>query len=223
MKKVLIASLVLAIVLVFSGMGNAASPWWASDKIQTSVTLTVPIVLKGNTILHNTSGKFSGYLVANTSTAAQGFTIEQVFMCGTLTTQIGTLDVWIDFPGITGLGAGAFSFISTDTAKEPAAGKTDKETGDIIGIGTFHDQTNGLTGPSFLKGTMTLIEDSGDNIKSVTVKGTLVGGYIQGVTGITYPGQSYSPSVSAVLTPSTDTFPNLTPPLTCIGGVVSGS
>ena len=213
MKKVLIASLVLGMVVVFSGAANAQS-WWKSEQITTSVTLTVPIVSKGNTILYNTSGKFEGYLVANTTTAAQGFTIEEVFMCGTLTTKVETLDVWIDFPGTTGLGTNAFSFISTDTAKEPATGKTDKETADIIGIGTFHDQTNVKTGPSFLKGTMTLTENSSDNIESVTVKGTVVGGYVQGAV-TAYPGQSYSPSVSAVLTPYTDQTP-----LTCIGGVV---
>jgi hypothetical protein len=134
MKKLLIAGLVLATLIVFSGMANAQS-WWESGEIVTSVTLTVPIVLKGNTTLYNASGKFTGYLVANSSTAAQGFTIEEVFMCGTLTTKIGTLDVWIDFNG-----SDSFSLISTDTVKEPGTGKTDHETGDVIGIGTFHDR-----------------------------------------------------------------------------------
>jgi hypothetical protein len=65
---------------------------------------------------------------------------------------------------------------------------------------------------------MTFTEDSFDNIESLTVKGTVVGGYVQGTTGTAYPGQSYSPSVSAVLTPYTGP---LTPPLTCSDGVVT--
>jgi hypothetical protein len=217
MKKLLIASLVLAMLIVFSGVANAQT-WWKSKEIQHTVTLTAPIGWKGNTILHKASGTFSGYAVAKTNGVAAGtFTVNEVFMCGTLTTMIGTLYVWIDYPGDTTLGDTAFSLISTDTKKEPAPAKTDHETGKVIGIGTFYDQTNGKSGPSYFKGTMTFKEDSNDNIESVTVKGTTSGGYAQGTTGVPYPGQSTSPSVRAVLTPYTFTTGTT---LTCIDGIV---
>ena len=222
MKKLLIASLVLAMFVIVNSVANAQT-WWKSEKIHHAVAIAIPVGVKGNTILYNTTGTFSGYGVAKTNgVAAAGFTVNEVFMCGTLATKIGTTyPVWIDYPGETGLGDAAFSVISTDTKKEPGPGKTDHETGKVIGIGTFYDQSAipNQTGPSYFKGTMTFKEDINDNIESVTVKGTTAGGYAQGTTGVPYPGQSTSPSVRAVLTPYTFTNPGATI-LTCVAGTV---
>jgi len=197
MKKVLIASLVLGMVVVFSGAANAQS-WWKSGKIQTPITLTYEKVSKGNTTIGTISGKFTGYMVASSNTATQGATIEQVFLCGTLSVAaVGeALAVWLDFSPDT-----AFSLIGTNHAAEPSAGKTDSESADVIAVGIFYDQTNGpknnVTGPVYLNGTVTFTEDTGDNIKSVAVKGAVAGGYAQG-TG--FSNTFSSPSVSAVNT-----------------------
>jgi len=208
MKKLLIAGLVLATLIVFSRVANAQS-WWESGKIQSPITLTYQKVSKGNTTIGTISGKFTGYMVASSSTATQGATIEEVFLCGTLTVAaVGeALAVWLDFSPDT-----AFSLIGTDHVTEPSAGKTDKETADVIAVGVFYDQTNGVTGPVYLNGTVTFAEDTGDNIKSVAVKGAVAGGYAQG-TG--FSNTFSSPSISAVLTPYTGVTP-----LTCVGGTV---
>ena len=209
MKKLLIAGLVLAMLIVFSEVANAAPSyfWWESGQIQSPITLTYQKVSKGNTTVGTISGKFTGYMVASSSTAIQDATVEEVFMCGTLTVAVAgiNLDVWLDFSGST-----AFSYIGTDHAAEPKAGKTDNENADVIAVGTFYDQTNGVTGPVYLNGKLTLKEDAADDIESITVKGTVAGGYAQGTD---YSNTFSSPSVSAVLTPTTG-------PLTCSGGVV---
>lgn len=207
MKRLLIVSLVLAMLVVFSGVANAQLFWWESSQIQTSIKLTYQKASKGNISIGSISGKYTGYMVASSNTAIQGATIEEVFLCGTLTIEaVGeTLDIWLDFSPAT-----AFSFIGTDHSTEPAEGKTDKENANVIAVGTFHDQTNGVTGPLYLYGKVTFIEDSADNIKSVAVKGKVAGGYAQG-TGISHTFSSST--VSAVLTPTTG-------PLTCSGGTV---
>jgi hypothetical protein len=209
MKKLLIAGLVLAMLVVFSGVANAQYSWWESGQIQSPITLTYQKFSKGNTTLGTISGKFTGYMVASSNTATQGAIIEEVFMCGTLTVAaVGeTLDVWLDFSG-----PAAFSYIGTDHAAEPSGEKTDNETADVIAIGTFHDQSDDETGPVYLNGKITLKEDSTDNIESITVKGTVAGGYAQG-SADTHTFSS--PSVSAVLAPYTGAIP-----LTCVKGVV---
>lgn len=208
MKKLLIANLVLAMVLIFIGAANAQS-WWESQEINGS---TIKIIYpkydsKGNKTLGNVNGKFTGYMVVSSTTAVQGTAIEQVFLCGTLSVPLAgiTLDVWLDFPDET-----SFSFAVTDHSAEPT--KTDKENADVIAIGTFHDQTDIISGPAYLNGTLTLTEDTGDNIKSVTVKGTVVGGYGQ-AAGSLY--QFSSSAINVVLTPYTGATP-----LTCVDGVV---
>jgi hypothetical protein len=208
MKRLLIVSLVFGMLLVFSGVANAQLSWWESNQIQSSNKLTYQKVSKGNTSIGSVSGNFTGYMVASSNAAIQGATIEEVFLCGTFTVEaVGQiLDVWLDFSPAT-----AFSFIGTDHSKEPAAGKTDSEKANVIAVGTFHDQTNGVTGPVYLNGTVTFKEDTADNITSVTVKGKVAGGYAQG-TGVSHTFSSSS--VSAVLTPTTG-------PLTCVGGVVT--
>ncbi|HXX35757.1 MAG TPA: hypothetical protein VEM15_14910 [Thermodesulfobacteriota bacterium] len=208
MKKLLIAGLVVATLIVFSGVTNAQLSWWESGLIQSPVKLTYQKVTKGNATIGTISGKFTGYMVGSSNTAPQ--LTEEIFLCGTLTVpQVRlALAVWLDFSPDT-----AFSFISTDHAAEPSAGKTDSESADVIAVGTFHDQTNGVTGPVYLSGTFTLTEDTGDNIiKSVTFKGSVAGGYAQG-TG--FSNTFSSPSVSAVLQPYTGATP-----LTCVQGVV---
>ena len=207
MKRLLIVSLVLGMLIVFSGVANAQLSWWESSQIQTSIKLTYQKMSKGNTSIGSISGQFTGFMVASSNTAIQGATIEEVFLCGTLTVEAAgiALNVWNDFSPAT-----AFSFIGTDHSAEPAAGKTDKEKANVIAVGTFHDQTNGVTGPVYLNGTVTFTEDTTDNIKSVAVKGKVAGGYAQG-TGVSHTFSSSS--VSAVLTPTTG-------PLTCVGGTV---
>jgi len=208
MKRLLIVSLVLGMLIVFSGVANAQLLfWWESSQIQTSIKLTYPKVSKGNTSIGSIGGKFTGHMVASSNAAIQGAFIEEVFLCGTLTVEAAgiALNVWLDFSP-----AAAFSFIGTDHSTEPAAGKTDKEKANVIAVGTFHDQTNGVTGPVYLNGTVTFTEDTTDNIKSVAVKGKVAGGYAQG-TGVLHTFSSSS--VSAVLTPTTG-------PLTCVGGTV---
>ena len=208
MKRLLIVSLVLGVLVVFSGVANAQLSWWESSQIETSIKLTYPKVSKGNTSIGSISGKFTGHMVASSSTAIQGATIEEVFLCGTLTVEAAgiALNVWNDFAPAT-----AFSFIGTDHSTEPGAGSTDSEKAIVIAVGTFHDQSSGGTGPVYLNGTVTFTEDTTDNIKSVAVKGKIAGGYAQG-TGVSHTFSSSS--VSAVLTPTTG-------PLTCVGGVVT--
>jgi len=208
MKRLLIVSLVLGMLVVFSGVANAQLSWWESSQIETSIKFTYPKVSKGNTSIGSISGKFTGHMVASSSTAIQGATIEEAFLCGTLTVAAAgvNLNVWLDFAPAT-----AFSFIGTDHSTEPAAGKTDSEKAIVIAVGTFHDQSSGGTGPVYLNGTVTFTEDTTDNIKSVAVKGKIAGGYAQG-TGVSHTFSSSS--VSAVLTPTTG-------PLTCVGGVVT--
>jgi hypothetical protein len=207
MKRLLIVSLVLAMLVVFSGVANAQLFWWESSQIQSSMKLTYPKVSKGNTSIGSIGGKFTGHMVASSNAAIQGAFIEEVFLCGTLTVEAAgiALNVWLDFSP-----AAAFSFIGTDHSTEPAEGKTDSEKANVIAVGTFHDQSSGLTGPVYLNGTVTLTEDTTDNIESVAVKGAVAGGYAQG-TGVSHTFSSSS--VSAVLTPTTG-------PLTCSGGVV---
>lgn len=207
MKRLLIVSLVLGMLIVFSGVANAQLSWWESSQIQTSIKLTYPKVSKGNTSIGSIGGKFTGHMVASSNAAIQGAFIEEVFLCGTLTVEAAgiALNVWLDFSP-----AAAFSFIGTDHSTEPAEGKTDSEKANVIAVGTFHDQSSGLTGPVYLNGTVTLTEDTTDNIESVAVKGAVAGGYAQG-TGVSHTFSSSS--VSAVLTPTTG-------PLTCSGGEV---
>ena len=88
MKRLLIVSLVLGMLVVLSGVANAQLfSWWESNEIQSSLKLTYQKVSKGNTSIGSISGKFTGHMVASSSTAIQGATIEEVFLCGTLTVE----------------------------------------------------------------------------------------------------------------------------------------
>jgi hypothetical protein len=218
MKKLLIASLVLAMVVVFSGVAKAQS-WWESNTIEAPVTVVYQKISKEGEPFETATGKFTGNLVANSTTAAQGTVIEEVFMCGTFTITVGkkqkteTYEAFLDFPGATTLGEEAFSFMVTDYTK---ATGTHSENGHLMAVGTFTDQTNGQSGPAYINATLILKENASGDIESVSVTGGAVGGYAQ-TAGESIPAIFITPSVSTVIKLYSG---SLTPPLTCKGGVV---
>lgn len=222
MKKLLIASLVLAMVVVFSGVAKAQSWWESSKTIEAPVTVIYQKTSTEGEPFETITGIFTGNLVANSTTALQGTVIEEVFMCGTFTVTVGkkqkteTIEAFLDFPGVTTLGEAAFSFMVTDYTK---ATGTHSENGHLMAIGTFTDQTNDKSGPAYINASVILKENASGDIESVSVTGGAVGGYAQ-TAGESIPAVFITPSVSTVIKPYTG---SLTPPLTCTGGVVTGS
>jgi len=207
MKKLLIASLVLGMLIVFSGIANATvSYWWQSSEITTPITVTYLKTSKGNEVLSTVTGKFKGWLVVNSSTETVPTVVDEVFLCGTFTVDNkAPFDVDLNFSPAT-----AFSFLSSSYATLPTKGKFDIDLGDVIAVGTFTGES-AQTGPVYLTGKVTLKVDDTGTIDSVTVNGGVVGGYSQGATE---SGMFSSPSISAVLTTPGTTA------LTCSGGTV---
>jgi hypothetical protein len=217
MKKLLIASLVLVMVVVFSGEASAQS-WWESAQITRPITLAKTKTLKnGNTVLVTKSGTFTGTVVGETTTAVQGTSIMQAFACGALTVGSKSINVEIYFPN--------FSWLYSDTYKEPGTGKKDYENGCLIGIGQFFNQTDLYDGvnPAWgwvnLNGKLKLAEDSADDITSLNVNATAVGGYDQSMATYGYNGVFSLPFI-AKLKPYTFITPGATY-LTCVSGVVT--
>lgn len=207
MKRLLVVSLLLGMLIVFSGVANATvSYWWKSSEITTPITVTYLKASKGNEVLSTVTGKFQGWLVVNSSTETVPTVVDEVFLCGTFTVDSETpFDVDLDFSPAT-----AFSFLSSSYGTLPATGKFDYDLGDVIAVGTFTGE-DAQSGPVYLTGKVTLKVDHTGTIDSVTVKGAVVGGYTQGATEV---GMFSSPSISAVLTTPGTTA------LTCSGGTV---
>jgi hypothetical protein len=205
MKKLLIVSLVLGMLFLFSGVASAAPLWWQSGEITSGVTLTDESTLKnGNTVLVTKTGTFKGYVVAETTAPTPGVdggTIGEIFLCGTVTTGTKVTDVEISVNN--------FALVATDHDVTPI--KAGTEAGDIIATGTFTDQTNTLTGPAYLNAKATFDENNTDTITSIIVSAVVAGGYLQ--------NSSKAGLFSGTFSTDLKLYTGATP-LTCVGGKV---
>jgi hypothetical protein len=210
MKKLLIVSLALGMLFLFSGAASAvAQVWWESSAEITNVithTNEVP-GSAGSTVLVTKSATFKGFMVMETSTNVEGEFIDELFLCGTVTsgTKVTEVEIFLD----------SLALVATDHGTTT---KPEIETGDIIGVGDFADQTTGFYGPAYLTAKATFNEDKTDTITSIIVKGVVAGGIDHTYEEFDNTGL-FSATISTDLKPLTLATGKTT--VTCIAGVVT--
>lgn len=172
MKKLLIVSFVLTMVLAAVPAFAATGQWW-SGPISTIIETITPTVEEpsGNTRLVPTYEKFKGNIYVETSS---GNEVLEVTLCGLLGPNEQELEV--DF---TTTPPSYLPQLVSDHIKPPRA----PETLILRGIGTNDNYTTKVTGPAWLDVTGTLIKNASDAVTEIILLGVVKG---SGGTGYPY-------------------------------------
>jgi len=171
MKKLLIMSLMLAMVAA-AGPAFAVAPQWWSGPLTTIMDEMTPTPTAGPTIIVSTFPKYSGNIYMGTI----GDEVVEVTFCGKLGANQD--DVEIDFLNLPQIATdhpkvGIFPerlvlWGFGDPTATPATG--------------FNDRTSSVVGPAFLQATGILLEDKADAITKIVLIGD-----VKGSGGSIYP------------------------------------
>jgi len=182
MRKLLIASLVLSMMLAAAPAFATVGQWW-SGPINTILTITTPTPEKsGNTLLVSTYERYKGNIYVETS----GDEVLEVTLCGFLGPTATDQDLEIDFTNLPQI-----------ASDHPAFPRT-PETLILHGFGTNNNYTNSsVTGPAWFDVLGTLIENSSDTVTKIILLGV-----VKGSGGSSYPySYLFKGNVDSILTP----------------------
>jgi len=211
MKKLFIISLVLGMLIVFSGVASAQY-WFKSPEFTSEVNYTREAInTAGNTVLVTDELTFKGQIVMETAADTwAGAPVVLIFLCGTL--YKGTSEVIPLMCALTQsqLGVIGSHHVTQSTVAHP-------EQLPILGDGTFYDQSETPTTGICTIAVAGIANDSKTAfITGFTLTGDFEGAYVQGSGKA---GNFVSHTFTTELTPLTLTDGNTS--VTCVDGVVT--
>jgi len=186
MKKLLIMSLMLAMVAA-AVPAFAVGPQWWSGPFTTIMTEMTPTPTAGPTIIKTTYPRYEGFIYMGTI----GDEVVEVTFCGKLGANLDDVEIdFLDLPQI-----------ATDHPKAPLFpehlivwGFGDPTATPATG---FNDHTSGATGPAFFNATGFLLENSTDAITKIVLIGEVRG---SGGNSFPYP-YLISGGIASILKP----------------------